>query len=226
MATLFLWRRDSVNLGDRHSGWMQHHTFVGRNISEDIDAFEARRMSLKPYQHVIIGGGLMPDWTHYPHTCSEIERYGERVWAVGVGTNCNPTAAPKCARILWRHGRNATPCPSCRHPAFQAPPPPTHGIVYYENPNIATLDGVPKRDNVTGNFRDAIDHIASGGTVVTSSYHGAYWASLMGRKIVVIGDRRKFRLPCWEQVPGWSLWSARIRASECAREIRDWIGSP
>ena len=40
--------------------------------------------------------------------------------------------------------------------------------------------------------KQAIDFIASGETVVTSSYHGVYWAQLMGRKVICIPFNDKF----------------------------------
>jgi polysaccharide pyruvyl transferase WcaK-like protein len=40
--------------------------------------------------------------------------------------------------------------------------------------------------------REVIDFIASGQTVVTSSYHGVYWAQLLGRRVICLPYNNKF----------------------------------
>ena len=62
--------------------------------------------------------------------------------------------------------------------------------------------GIPTQSNCTGSLKDALSFIASGETVVSNSYHGVYWAMLMGRKVLCLPFSNKFsryRLP-----PGYS----------------------
>lgn len=40
--------------------------------------------------------------------------------------------------------------------------------------------------------REVIDFIASGETIVTSSYHGVYWAQLLGRRVICLPYNDKF----------------------------------
>jgi hypothetical protein len=86
------------------------------------------------------------------------------------------------------------PCASCMSPLFdQLRPAPAHEAVLYfnrdralANPDQAlVIDGLPCGDNWMP-FDEALAHLASGATVVTDSYHGAYWAALLGRKAVLV----------------------------------------
>lgn len=47
-------------------------------------------------------------------------------------------------------------------------------------------------DNAMKDPVSVVDFIASGDTVVTSSYHGVYFAQLLGRKVVCIPYNQKF----------------------------------
>ena len=48
------------------------------------------------------------------------------------------------------------------------------------------LDGIPRATNRDFDFSKTLEFLASGRTVLTTSYHGAYWASLLERPCVVI----------------------------------------
>ena len=96
----------------------------------------------------------------------------------------------------WRDDLRFVPCASCMSPAFDAVPQPKHDVVIYahrkKTPDLVAQDGIPYMTNSLRTAREAIDFIAQGETVVTSSYHGVYWAQLLGRKVICIPYNEKF----------------------------------
>jgi len=50
----------------------------------------------------------------------------------------------------------------------------------------------PHMTNLAGDMEEVIAFLASGEVVVTSSYHGAYWARLLGRKVALLPRGSKF----------------------------------
>jgi exopolysaccharide biosynthesis predicted pyruvyltransferase EpsI len=61
-------------------------------------------------------------------------------------------------------------------------------VVIYEHKNFALKgidDSLPRIKNGSP-FEDIISFLGSAELVVTNSYHGAYWATLLNRKVVVL----------------------------------------
>ena len=46
--------------------------------------------------------------------------------------------------------------------------------------------------NDTGDLNGALSFLASGETIITSTYHGAYWGLMLGRKVIVVPWATKF----------------------------------
>lgn len=86
------------------------------------------------------------------------------------------------------------PCASCMHPFFSKIPPPSRDVVVYEHYEqpIALPQGCdfPRLNNGVRDMVTALKFIASGSTVITNTYHGVYWATLLGRRVVA--------LPIWD----------------------------
>ena len=88
-------------------------------------------------------------------------------------------------------GHEWVPCVSALLPRLAAPGEPCHEVVAYrhrdqELPFPADLGEFPLRTNGNDDLDGTLDFLASGAVVVTNSYHGAYWATLMGRRVVVV----------------------------------------
>lgn len=73
------------------------------------------------------------------------------------------------------------PCPSCMSTLFDQKIDPTEEYVYYGHKRMSPL-GKMNNDNM--NFKEVIEYLSSGETVVTSTYHGVYWATLLGKKVI------------------------------------------
>ncbi len=91
----------------------------------------------------------------------------------------------------WPNPWNYVPCPSCMHESFSVDrPDPIHKLVIYDQvdfPVGVQMEGVPRENNShpASEMERIIAFLASGETILTSSYHGAYWGFLLNRKVVV-----------------------------------------
>lgn len=78
------------------------------------------------------------------------------------------------------------PCASCMSPLFDKEYQIEHDVVVYLNSQqrVHKCFPVPTLSNRVG-FEEAIKLIGSARVVITTSYHGAYWATLLGRQAII-----------------------------------------
>jgi len=85
-----------------------------------------------------------------------------------------------------------TPCASCMHPAFEKQYKIKNDIIIFEHkkqilkPTVFGNRPVPRFVNSGNNMEQTIEILGSANTIVTNSYHGAYWGALLGKKVIVI----------------------------------------
>ncbi len=83
------------------------------------------------------------------------------------------------------------PCVSCMSPLFDVKYEIKRPVVFFANDDPWIQDQYPARIpelptvTNTASLEEIIAFLASGETVVTNSYHGAYWGTLIGRKVVL-----------------------------------------
>lgn len=88
---------------------------------------------------------------------------------------------------------NWVPCASCMAKEFDNINPPKQDLVFYGHKKVSPMNNNNNAmNNDNKDFKKVIEHLSLGETVVTSSYHGAYWALLLGRKVVCIPFGSKF----------------------------------
>ena len=105
-------------------------------------------------------------------------------------------------------GLRWVPCVSCMHPAFSKKYNVNHDVVVFEHKRISiNIGAFPTMTNEGSDIDSIISFLASGDTVITNSYHGAYWATLLGKKCVAIPFSSKFN---------------RMRHSPVLSKINDW----
>ncbi|TLP69360.1 hypothetical protein FEE96_03500 [Parasedimentitalea maritima] len=96
----------------------------------------------------------------------------------------------------WSDEYDFVPCASCMSPQFDTLPEVTHEVVVFKHhrktPTLQLPDDIPQMTNRLRPLKEVIDFLASGETVVTSSYHGVYWAQLLGKKVVCVPFNNKF----------------------------------
>ena len=155
---------------------------------------------------VVIGGGglIHPTFTENIEFIVKQQPAKLVVWGIGTNYDVNkdrgyPKWLGDADMIGLRDANNIgigeyVPCVTCMHPAFDSPYEIKHDKVYYlharkEKPDV----DAPVLTNKAKDIYNIIRFLASGETVVTTSYHGAYWAMLLGRNVQVVPWSTKFK---------------------------------
>ena len=127
----------------------------------------------------------------------------------------------------WGVGYNWVPCSSCMNPEFSKPVSENAGIVAALHGDTRTsatfIDALvgPAKDPVDIIFNDGspepyFDKLRNAKAVVTNSYHAAYWATLFGKRVAVVGGGSKVRMlkhrPALASVDDWIQ---RLEEAEC-----------
>ena len=92
------------------------------------------------------------------------------------------------------------PCASCMHTAFDKEYSVDKEIAFFGNSGMKGFEkfipeGISESAimfNIKQPIEDVISFLASAETIVSSSYHGVYWASLLGKKVVGVPTSSKF----------------------------------
>jgi hypothetical protein len=126
-------------------------------------------------------------------------------WAVGLpppGMNddlvyetARHFAAFSTRNYAWRERHRFVPCASCMSSTFDHSSPPQHEVVVFRHRRKPGPQNIPPSVPVLSNAIQsdgAVEFIASGEIVVTSSFHGVYWAQLLGRRVICIPYNDKF----------------------------------
>ena len=85
------------------------------------------------------------------------------------------------------------PCASCMHPALGKKYPIKNDIIIFEHKKqlIKSSDygqeSVPRFVNSGDNMDQTIELLGSANYIITNSYHGAYWGTLLGKKVMIVG---------------------------------------
>lgn len=193
--------RETDNIGDKSCAPYDYFAWDNATVSD------IRHDNTPDYDVGIYGGGkIFGGLSHY----AGVRRApGQVNIAWGVGT---VQSFPISLRY-WKARRRMdlvgsrdwgdtryeyAPCPSCMHPAFDAPPAPEHEVVFYAHAGktgkmkLDVPSDIPTIDNNCASLDEALRFIASGATVISNSYHGVYWGLLMGRKTLCVPFSNKF----------------------------------
>lgn len=193
-----VYRLDPRNIGDLKCGPRQY--FDSLKSFQEIDIFEFQEMGVGVDAKVVIagGGGMLAN-----DFCARgLERMaaGRGTTLICWGAGHNAHGSDRIGRIDlldrfdlvglrdYGHGYDWVPCVSCMDPAFDRPYPIEHEVAIYEHHTYRFSDvapSVPRLSNDCPDFGKVLAFLGSAETVVTTSYHGAYWATLLGRKVVV-----------------------------------------
>ena len=213
--------RKAQNVGDKNCSPRPYFDFGENTVSCDLN-------DKKPDSHShIFGGGFIFNYL-VKHAASSIAPNQKLfVWGVGV-VNLPPSPLGLydfVERATLISTRDYTfkdlfeyvPCASAMSKCFDNPPEPEHDLVLFlhkdKTPNIEIPKGIPVMTNQEQDFRKVIDFIASGRTVLSSSYHGTLWAMLLGRKVACLPFNDKFKTfrekPLYVKPENWLRRSER-----------------
>lgn len=193
---------DTKNVGDENSNPILYFSF-GRDIVK-VDWPTIRKKFLA--ENLIIGGGFLgkmfDDDTSYFDVADQVKNLF--VW--GIGHNPHKTLGRKTLDRstlvgIREYGHSGidnrkvfyVPCASCMSPLFDLKWETKHQHVFFLHSHASNIVGDLKIGSspVMKNRMDLVStirFIASGDVVVTNSYHGAYYATLLGKRVVVIAE--------------------------------------
>lgn len=189
------------NLGDMASCPLQYFRFLRDGKEVRTMHLHVRNEVRKARNHptIIGGGGLLKRNNPVADWVKECQRFA--IW--GAGVNENGVKGKQLPPSYWRgspvgfrdSGTGATwaPCASCMHPLIDEyrNTEPRWEVAVYEGWDSINYDPFGcRRLSCWGlrNLRQAFAFLASAQTIITSSYHGAYWATLLGRRVAVIPE--------------------------------------
>jgi hypothetical protein len=178
---------DPRNIGDINCSPLQYFSFPFM--------VEARHASqtLAPLHHVIFGGGGM---LHHKFMGDLCERATGKLVSWGIGHNTHSAKTvdyPKYMERFALHGVRDwpspyewVPCASCMHTGFDCRYSVQFEAVVYDHHQFPTgVRGLPTMSNDAPSMNTVLAFLGSADLIVTSSYHGAYWGTLLGRRVVV-----------------------------------------
>jgi hypothetical protein len=86
----------------------------------------------------------------------------------------------------WNSGFNWVPCVSCMHPFFdESSRAECEAVVFAHQHHPIKFPRLPTMSNGGRELLPVLRFLAQGEVVITNSYHGAYWATLLGKRVVV-----------------------------------------
>jgi hypothetical protein len=107
------------------------------------------------------------------------------------------------------------------HPIFDDPGEAVHELVKYSAVRRVDCSHGPEphMTNVDGTIEESVRFLASGRSIITSSYHGAYWGMLLGRRVHVISWGSKF-----DYLPDIGLEACRDRNRRAYELVKRTFG--
>jgi len=193
----FVHIRDPRNTGDMAACPANYFDFGQHEVLDYSD---------RPAGSVVVyGGGAMVNWLHGRAGLPDVPKV---IWGAGSSRHgeTEPWTDPEGVDIMgvrdWSPEREAAglyaPCSSCMSPLLDDPPPPTREAVLFlnANPSIRSrypvgVSGLPTMMNDQP-MAAIVEFLASAETIVTDSYHGCFWAILLGRRVVAVPYSSKF----------------------------------
>ncbi len=200
---------DSTNIGDLFSAPTKYFSFPGYTVEQaDIRNINVNEIRDK---HIIVGGGGLlykPFLDSFAKLIESKANIKLIAWGIGQQSygsgftnqelqNFNYSQYLKDFDLVgirdFNYKDNWVPCASCMHPAFDKKQEIKHEFVVFSHKKFQIKIGnFPQMTNNNQDIEEILDFLGSGETILTSSYHGAYWGTLLGRKVLSFPFSSKF----------------------------------
>lgn len=86
---------------------------------------------------------------------------------------------------------NWVPCASCMHPALAKKYSIKNDVIWFEHKKQLLKDfgsdSIPRFINSGSNVEQTIELLGSANIILTNSYHGVYWGTLLRKKVLLVG---------------------------------------
>ena len=209
---------DRKNIGDSLSSPLNYFELPGAKI-EKLDIRLPVKAEELEGKHIIIGGGGLLFPRFLPEITTIINaRKRKKLIAWGIGQQIY---VRKKGKLFPRYitdeainsfdysylenfdlvgirdfgilGYDWLPCASCMHKSFDKKREIKHEFVVFSHKKfLLNIENFPRLTNECNDMEKVLDFLGSGETVLTSSYHGVYWATLLGRKVLAFPFSSKF----------------------------------
>ncbi len=192
-AITCIYNTDKNNIGDWTCSPVQT-LFIG---AETCSVYESEL----DHKNIIFGGGGLINNFFGPYITKHLNRTSGARISWGIGHNFDATkyieSYPDWINRFtlsgirdWPtpSGSYYVPCASCLSPVFDIEfDEPKHEVVFFKHNRIKSpITDIPSMFNSENRLLDVASFLSSGRTVVTNSYHGAYWSMLLNRNTIVI----------------------------------------
>jgi hypothetical protein len=91
----------------------------------------------------------------------------------------------------WNQTLPWAPCASCMHPALRKSYTIKNDVIFFEHKKQLLKDfgteSIPRFINSGSNIEQTIELLGSANIILTNSYHGAYWGTLLKKRVIVVG---------------------------------------
>lgn len=211
MKTVHIYRRDDRNVGDFHCA---PHRYFDLPAGPVRDIFDDPA-SLGQADAIIVGGGGLGR-SFFAKALTQLARadrpYNLIAWGVGSDTVMDKTGAAlpedrvydlfspyfdafdEVGTRSWNEARQAhrwVPCVSAMHEAFDRfrDRKPTKLIGHYQHKNFRFAPSDQMTSIMANNGNDLeqkLEFLADHEFIVSNTYHGVYWATLLGRKVLCL----------------------------------------
>jgi hypothetical protein len=220
---------DETNVGDLLSAPVHYFSFPGYTV-ERADIRDIRAGASRGKHLILGGGGLL-----FPRFLNNIaqllvEKKDTKIIAWGVGQQVYGKVNGAFQAFDYAPYLNNfdligirdfdlfhswVPCASCMHPAFDKPRTIQHEFVVFSHKKFQlAVENFPRMTNEIQDFEAVLDFLGAGETILTSSYHGAYWGALLGRKVLAFPFSSKFynlkHRPTLYSVKNWNQPKFRL----------------
>jgi hypothetical protein len=92
----------------------------------------------------------------------------------------------------WGQSLPWAPCASCMHPALRKKYSIKNDVIFFEHKKQLIkdfgTDSIPRFINSGSNIEQTIELLGSANIILTNSYHGAYWGTLLKKRVIVVGS--------------------------------------
>lgn len=203
-----LHRKVKNNIGDLFSNPSRYFEFPNCSSQELIHNTANLESKI-----LVVGGGGLIHKKFQLHIQKQIAKSPAKVVLWGIGHNFGKKHVSKSGDTVyfpdWIHNCSLVgirdyvegyekyylPCASCMHPAFNKRYSVNQEVGYFLHKfktAIKDTDNKSVMYNDSTDFDKTIKFLASHNTIITDSYHGAYWAQLLGKNVQVVGWSVKF----------------------------------
>ena len=168
----------------------------------DIENLSPTFSRLAPQAPVIVGGGGLYFFNQELNRLTAQHHGPVIAWGIGHNTTfgTQPAFVNESRFSLigirdWDAGLEWVPCVSCMAPQIDVhrAKEPKHDVVVFEHKDHPLgQNDLPVLSNRCTDFDRVLEFLSSGQTVITNSYHGAYWSQMLGRRVVVVAFSTRF----------------------------------